>query len=712
MEDRLRAIATKIWPELDSLSGLKYIEGLANVTGFLYTVPLALAGLVWLAAVTDPAQVRARWPMLGLLFALLLLSDRLSFFFFVEIAPGTYNDFQACLDTVITWSVALILGPIALWPAFLYRLIYYARRWFRSRSDEERWSYARNGAFNLTETLTGLIALAVYQHWAGGLFPLPGLDLGAVLPALLATFAWWLLPVFVWLPLLAFFGRRRTPSGLTGGSREAYIRFWAIALGWPVLVGPFAILAAGLYGQNGLGVYLVSISGLLLASWLAHHLSQAVERSQQRSRELEKLEQLGHAILNAPPDASTLPDVLKQHVTDMFPFSLIEIRLEHDPLFPARTLLHHLAPGVRGPRDQSLASPSAWEWLRTTSDPHTCLPGETLPWEEQPTSDAVAIAPILDVESGEPIGGIFVSRRWRPETIASILPAVQSLAAQIASALHGARIYAQTLAHQRVEQELTLAWQIQESFLPDRLPDIPGWQLAATLKPARETSGDFYDVFLLPNGRLGILIADVADKGMASALYMALSRTLIRTYAAEYDTQPELVLTAANRRILMDTRADLFVTVFYAILDPATGALVYCNAGHNPPYLFSAQNSPHQPTQNGDAIKSLRRTGMALGVLEDVVWQQKDVQIAPGDALILYTDGITDAQNAQGEFFGEQRLLEVVRANVGTQTNRSFSAGQGPEAQDIQKAVTTEIRGYVGDAPQYDDITLMVVVRE
>jgi serine phosphatase RsbU (regulator of sigma subunit) len=711
LEDRLRAIAIRIWPELGNMTGLKYIEGLANVTGFLYTAPLALAGLVWLAAVTDAAQVCAEWPMLGLLFLLLLLSDWLSFFFFVEIAPGTYNDFSACLDTVITWSVALILGPIALWPTVLYRLAYYARRWFRSRSDEERWSYARNGAFNLTEALTSLIALAVYQHWAGGSFPLPGLDLDAVLPALLATFAWWLLPVLAWLPLLAFFGRRRTPSGLTESSREAYIRFWTIALGWPALVGSFAILAAGLHSQDGLGVYLVSISGLLLASWLAHHLSQAVERSQQRSRELEKLEQLGRAILNAPPDASTLPDVLKEHVSDMFPFSLIEIRLERDPLFPTQTLLHHLTHGIRSPRDQPLASPPAWEWLRTRSDPLTCLPGETLPWEEQPTSDGVVVAPILDVESGEPIGGIFVSRGWRPETIESILPAVQSLAAQIGSALYGARVYAQTLAHQRVEQELTLAWRIQESFLPDRLPDIPGWQLAATLEPARETSGDFYDLFLLPNGRLGILIADVADKGMASALYMALSRTLIRTYAAEYDTQPELVLTAANRRILLDTRADLFVTVFYGILDPATGTLVYCNAGHNPPYLFGARNRAQQPSQNGDAVKSLRRTGMALGVLEDAIWQQQDAQIDPGDALVLYTDGITDAQNAQGEFFGEQRLLEVVRAKAGAQTNQGPAAGQGPQAQDIEQAVKTKIRRFVGDAPQYDDITMIVVVR-
>jgi sigma-B regulation protein RsbU (phosphoserine phosphatase) len=265
-------------------------------------------------------------------------------------------------------------------------------------------------------------------------------------------------------------------------------------------------------------------------------------------------------------------------------------------------------------------------------------------------------------------------------------------------------VHAQTLDNQRVEQELALAWQIQESFLPDDLPDIPGWQLAATLKPARETSGDFYDVIPLPNGQWGVLIEDVADKGMAAALYMALSRTLIRTYAAEYETQPELVLSAANRRILMDTHAGLFVTVFYGILDRVTGTLTYCNAGHNPPYLLG--------TQDGDSLQSIRRTGMALGVVEDVVWERKAVQIARGDVLVLYTDGVTDAQNGQEVSFGEERLLEVVRASVATLANQDLSRGQGFSAQGVQEAVATEIQGFVSDAPQFDDTTLMIVVRE
>jgi sigma-B regulation protein RsbU (phosphoserine phosphatase) len=258
--------------------------------------------------------------------------------------------------------------------------------------------------------------------------------------------------------------------------------------------------------------------------------------------------------------------------------------------------------------------------------------------------------------------------------------------------LHGAEVYEQTLAHQKVEQELALAGQIQASFLSDDLPDIPGWQLTATLEPARETSGDFYDFIPLPNGRFAMVVADVADKGMGAALYMALSRTLIRTYAVEYHTRPDFVLQVANRRILADAQAGLFVTVFYGVLDPLTGTLTYCNAGHNPPYLLGAQN--------GDGVQALRRTGMPLGIVEDATWEQETVQLAPGDTLVLYTDGITDAENGKGAFFGQDRLLEIVQAHL------------GQSAQDVQDALIAEIHEFVDAAPQFDDITLMVVVRD
>jgi serine phosphatase RsbU (regulator of sigma subunit) len=246
-------------------------------------------------------------------------------------------------------------------------------------------------------------------------------------------------------------------------------------------------------------------------------------------------------------------------------------------------------------------------------------------------------------------------------------------------------------AHRKIEQELAVAWTIQSSFLPDEVPQVPGWQLAATLEPARQTSGDFYDFIPLPDGRLGLLVADVADKGTPAALFMALSRTLIRTYAVEHPAQPALALTAANRRICADTQSDLFVTVFYGVLDPASGALAYCNAGHNPPYLLRAGDS--------GAIEKLGNTGLALGVLEGDLWEEATVQMAPGDLLVLYSDGVPEAQNAAEVFFGEKRLLSVLLRS------RDRAAGE------VQAAVLAEVRAFVGNAPQFDDLTLMVLVR-
>jgi serine phosphatase RsbU (regulator of sigma subunit) len=195
----------------------------------------------------------------------------------------------------------------------------------------------------------------------------------------------------------------------------------------------------------------------------------------------------------------------------------------------------------------------------------------------------------------------------------------------------------------------------------------------------------------LPAGRLGLLVADVADKGTPAALFMALSRTLIRTYAVEHPTQPALALTAANRRICADTQSDLFVTVFYGVLDPASDALAYCNAGHNPPYLLRAAD--------GGAVEKLGNTGLALGILDGDLWEEATIQVAPGDLLVLYSDGIPEAQNAAEAFFGEERLLRVLRHS------RDRPAGE------VQAAVLAEVRAFVGNAPQFDDLTLMILVR-
>jgi serine phosphatase RsbU (regulator of sigma subunit)/tetratricopeptide (TPR) repeat protein len=266
-------------------------------------------------------------------------------------------------------------------------------------------------------------------------------------------------------------------------------------------------------------------------------------------------------------------------------------------------------------------------------------------------------------------------------------------AGQAEEKLRVARVktYDQAIAHQQITQEMAQAGRIQASFLPEEIPSLTGWQLSAILEPARETSGDYYDFIPLPNGQLGIVVADVADKGAAAALYMTSSRTLIRSYAVEYPSQPELVLSSVNQRILTETHAGLFVTIFYGVLDPTTGRLTYCNAGHNPPFLFSSQE--------GGAVQELHKTGMALGIAEGGTWEQGEAMLAPSDVLIIYSDGLTEAQNEQETLFSEERLEKTAKANLGR------------SAQEIQEAMLEEVHDFVGDAPRSDDLTLVILKR-
>jgi serine phosphatase RsbU (regulator of sigma subunit) len=311
--------------------------------------------------------------------------------------------------------------------------------------------------------------------------------------------------------------------------------------------------------------------------------------------------------------------------------------------------------------------------------------------------EGLVVAPMQTVDNPAAIGGILVAKSRDAGAAADLLPVVKSLAAQIASAVQMAQIHAQTVAHERLERELAMAGQIQASFLPTSLPRLAGWDLAVTLEPARVASGDFYDFIPLSDDRLGIVIADVSDKGMGAALYMALARTLLRTYASEYPDQPDRVLDATNRRILGDAGAGLFVTVFYATLDPASGWLNYCNAGHPPPLLFN----PEEPTQ----IAELGRTGMALGAVEDTSWRQRTVHLEPGQVLLLYSDGISDAQDPERQLYGRERLRSFLAARAPTQRPR------GPSAQYLLDSLLVEVHGFMGSAAQFDDIALSVLVR-
>jgi sigma-B regulation protein RsbU (phosphoserine phosphatase) len=239
---------------------------------------------------------------------------------------------------------------------------------------------------------------------------------------------------------------------------------------------------------------------------------------------------------------------------------------------------------------------------------------------------------------------------------------------------------------ERLERELELARGVQEGILPDEFPCLPGLTCAAHYRPARQVGGDFYDVIPLGPARVGLVMADVSDKGMAAALYMALTRSLIRA-EAKRSSSPCEVLLRVHELLLEMSRASNFVTVFYGVLDLGEGVFRYARAGHDRPLLYTPSS--------GDC-RSLDGGGMLLGFVPDVSLDEVEVQLDPGDLLVLYTDGITDAKSPSGEFFGESRLRETI-------------CGAGIEsAQDLCELVFERVEQFQSGATQYDDIALLV----
>lgn len=244
-----------------------------------------------------------------------------------------------------------------------------------------------------------------------------------------------------------------------------------------------------------------------------------------------------------------------------------------------------------------------------------------------------------------------------------------------------------TAEKERFAKELEIAQGIQQSFLPDSAPEIAGIELVAKNVPALEVGGDFYDFIPVATGQWGLVIADVSGKGVPAALFMALSRTLIRA-STLVNADPALSIAHANRMIYEDAKSNMFVTLFYAVLDSRTMTLDYVNAGHNPPLLLQGESS---------TVRLLKAKGIALGVIDEVDLQSVRVDLKPGDVLVLYTDGVTEAINAAEEEFGEERLFAIITQN----RNRP--------AQEIMDEILAGITAYAGDTPQYDDITLMIL---
>ncbi|MCP4419605.1 MAG: PP2C family protein-serine/threonine phosphatase [Chloroflexi bacterium] len=698
----LTQIIQKSWSQFDTVAVEEQLRAKRTVLLFLLFLLPALATLVWLVVVTDISVfVSSRWLLLAIfalceLFALLKLANL--FDGHKAFVGGSHGRF-------LTWSAVLIVGPTALWLDILTLILLaiIRRRTLPVRIFTRvgrRWAFVnRLLIILLRDTLPGLLAFTLYRRW-GGALPLSFQGLATVLPAL---YVMGIRIGLTLLPMAVIFGvndyGRSSSSLLNRGQR--LLKFGIAVILFYILQEPFSLLAAGLFQQSS-GWTIIAFWGVVyLLSLAAHLLNKTAVHSKHRAKKLYQLEQLAQAILREPAENTNLPNLLQQHVPDIFSDGWIEIRLLPDTVLFAQ-----------GNGWIPLAN-ERWVSLLTRRDAAWLVPGLAEAIEMEYGSQALVIPIYRNKE--DVAGGIYLMRPIE-EDVREWEAFGRSLASQIASGLlrvkqfndaltsqadaykkeiytqaYQAEVYAQALKYEKVTQELASASQIQTTFLPPKLPDIVGWQIAVTLEPAREMSGDFYDIIPLPNGRLGLVIADVADKGMGSALYMALSRTLIRTFATEYDTAPEKVLRAANQRVLADTSSDLFVTVFYAILESETGVLTYCNAGHNPPFLHSA---------NGGGVKNLTRTAIPIGILDETPWEQGTIQIEPGDLLVMYTDGITEAEDEDEDFFGEDRLKAVAKANM----SRS--------AEIIESKVVTAVFDFVGNAPQFDDITLMILARK
>jgi serine phosphatase RsbU (regulator of sigma subunit) len=258
-----------------------------------------------------------------------------------------------------------------------------------------------------------------------------------------------------------------------------------------------------------------------------------------------------------------------------------------------------------------------------------------------------------------------------------------------------------------IEVELEKGRAIQQDFLPRRLPRHPDWEIATRFEPAREVSGDFFDVFDLPGGMLGLVIADVCDKGVGSALYMALIRSLIRVYAeqklagamtlgtgaAEKRTGPaELGLEAVQLTNTYLARhhgeEGMFATLFFGVLDPASGRLNYINGGHEPLFVVGA----------GGIKSELPPTGPAVGAMEGIDFGIGQLQLAPGDLLLGFTDGVTEARNTADELFTRKRLRQLLDRPAGS-------------AKEMLERIGEQLKSFIGGAPPMDDVTLLAVQR-
>jgi sigma-B regulation protein RsbU (phosphoserine phosphatase) len=271
----------------------------------------------------------------------------------------------------------------------------------------------------------------------------------------------------------------------------------------------------------------------------------------------------------------------------------------------------------------------------------------------------------------------------------SEIPLFQRLADQAAISLERERLFHEYVEKQKMEEQLNLARDIQRHLWPRHLPNLPGYSIIGQSKPALEVGGDYYDFIPLDDGKFAFVIGDVSGKGVGAGLIMATLRATLRTQFAQH-SDIDRAIQLVNKAVTNDTRPTEFVTMFLAILDPVTHRLTYVNAGHNPPYIVDEDGT----------LTELKAGGPVVGILHPMVFESRTVEMKPGSMLLLYTDGVTEAENAAGDQFEEAALQEFLKAN----TSETIDG--------IHKNLMNAIDVFQGDAPQADDITIIFLKRD
>ena len=293
------------------------------------------------------------------------------------------------------------------------------------------------------------------------------------------------------------------------------------------------------------------------------------------------------------------------------------------------------------------------------------------------------------IGQGELLGALYLGQRLSDQPYSTDdRRLLGNLASQVAPAMKVAQLVreqqAEAKERERIQQELQVAALIQQTLLPKELPSINGWNVDAFYRPARAVGGDFYDFIELDESRLGVVIGDVTDKGVPAALVMATSRSMLRAAAARHDS-PSAVLADVNEALVPEIPPAMFVTCLYAIIDTRAGEVVFANAGHNLPYVRTAEG-----------VLELRATGMPLGLMPGMDYEERTHVLGDGDVMVLTSDGITEAHNPDGEMYGFSRLMGRV-------------AKKGKD-EDVCGALVSDLEGWTGsEAEQEDDITLVVI---